>query len=530
MGRDQHRIFVIGAGIGGLAAAIRLAAAGADVTIFETHTWPGGKMRVLPSIAGNVDAGPTVLTLRDVLEDLFESAGTTLSAQVKLTPLPVLARHFWRDGTRLDLFPGPEANAHAIGAAFGSRARSDFLRFEAETRALFTAFEAPVMRAPRPRVLAAAQAALARPRLLPWLAPGRSLKAMLARRFAEPRLQQLFGRYATYVGGNPLHAPAVLGLIWQAEARGVWAVRGGMAALASALAEVFTDLGGTLRLGEGVARVRHSGGRVAGVDLCDGTQLDCGAVVFNGDPAALQGLIDTPRAAPSRRQTHPRSLSARVWTLAAQVAPKGLGAEALAYHTVFFADAPRDEFMPLARGQTPHAPTIYVCAQDRAEHAGRSGEHGGGPERMQFILNAPATNAAPTTGPKTEDHECQIHPFTRLAQFGLHLSPTADASALTPPESFARMFPHSQGALYGLSPDGAAATFLRPGARTRLAGLYLAGGGVHPGAGVPMAALSGKHAAEAVLADRTSASMWRPTVMPGGTWTGSATTGRARFR
>ena len=518
MTMQKDTVLVIGAGMGGLAAAIRLAAAGRDVTLLEAHAWPGGKMRTTPSAAGPVDAGPTVLTLRDVLDDLFAAAGSDTQAHVTLTPLPVLARHFWTDGTRLDLFADPHRNTEAIGMAFGAKAGAEFERFAQETCALFTAFDAPIMRSPRPQVLAAARAALSRPALLPWLVPGRTLEAMLKARFSDPRLRQLFGRYATYVGGNPALAPAVLGLIWQAEAAGVWAVRGGMAALAQALAALFSALGGTLRLNTPVARITSAAGTVTGVQLVTGETIPAAQVIFNGDPAALPFLLNQPQRAPGKRQTEPRSLSAQVWTFAAQVRPDGLGPQALAYHTVLFADDPTQEFGPLAQGLCPDAPTIYVCAQDRI------GPQPAGLERFQFILNAP---------PLPRDHKdmpCPSFPRDRLARFGLHLTPEPGQAALTQPRDFARLFPRSAGALYGLSPNGMMATFQRPTTRTRLAGLYLAGGGVHPGAGVPMALLSGKHAAQAALNDRISAPMSRPMAMPGGISTGSAMTVRAPSR
>lgn len=521
MAKEKDSVLVIGAGIGGLAAAIRLAARGLPVTLVEAQAWPGGKMRVTESPAGPVDAGPTVLTLRPVLEDLFSAAGTTLAAHLILTPLPVIARHYWRCGTKLDLFPDPQASAAAIGAAFGAQARTEFLAFDAATRTLYDAFAGPVMEAPCPSVFGAARAALSRPALLPWLRPGLTLDRALAGQFSDPRLRQLFARYATYVGGNPQLAPALLALIWQAEARGVWAVLGGMARLAQVLAELFISLGGALRLNAPVARLTTAQGRITGAILADGEGISARQVVFNGDPAALPWLLDRPRRAPGHRQILPRSLSAHVWTFAAQVRPEGMGRSALAYHTVFFADAAQDEFAPLARGQIPKEPTVYICAQDR------SGDPPRGPERFQFILNAPALPAGQV---RRKDMPCPISPCTRLARFGLHLDPDPTSVVLTGPGDFATLFPHSQGALYGLSPNSALSTFLRPTARTRIKGLYLAGGGVHPGAGVPMAALSGKHAAEAVLGDRISAARSRPMAMPGGISTGSVTTGPAPSR
>ena len=510
MSHAKDSILVIGAGIGGLAAAIRLAAAGQPVTLIEAQGWPGGKMRTTPSPAGPVDAGPTVLTMRAVFDDLFAAAGTTLDAHLTLTPLPVLARHHWRCGAKLDLVADPRANADAIGQAFGTTARAEFQRFNTATRALYDAFAAPIMHAPRPSTLGAAQAALRNPRIWPWLRPGLTMGRALEHHFTDPRLRQLFGRYATYVGGNPTHAPAILALIWQAEAAGVWAVQGGMARLAQTLAGLFTALGGTIRLNTPVARLIAAKGRITGAQLSDGDILKARQIIFNGDPAALPAMLDHPPV--TRRRTQPRSLSAHVWTLAAQIAPDRLGADALAYHTVFFADDAAEEFTPLARGQIPRDPTIYVCAQDRA-----SGQPSG-PERFQFILNAPALG--PMRNPK--DTPCNTDPLKRLQAFGLRLTP--QAATLTSPADFARLFPHSQGALYGRSPDSTLATFLRPTARTKMKGLYLAGGGVHPGAGVPMAALSGKHAATAVLSDRISAPMSARMAMRGGISTGSATT------
>ena len=512
----NDRILIIGAGIGGLAAAVRLAAAGRRVEVLERHDWIGGKMRTLPSDAGPVDAGPTVLTMRAVFDDLFAIAGTRLSEHVTLQPLPVLARHFWADGTRLDLVPDPATNRAAIAAAFGARAGADFTRFEQETRNLFKAFDAPIMRAARPSITGAAQAALRAEGALPWLMPGRKLDAMLRARLQEPKLRQLFGRYATYVGGNPLRAPAVLGLIWQAEAAGVWAVKGGMAALARALVALLERLGGQVQTGVTVTEILTEGAQVRGVRLSDGTRMACAQVIHNGDPAALSALVDSARL--RRAQTQPRSLSAQVWTLAATVQPGAVGPNDLAYHNVFFADDPAQEFGPLARGHAPENPTIYICAQDRAARVPN------GRERFQFILNAPPL---PQSQPK--DRACPPqHPFDRLAQFGLSLTPRAlmTAQTLTQPQDFAALFPGSQGALYGLSPDGAMATFQRPVTRTRIRGLYLAGGGVHPGAGVPMAAMSGMHAAQAALSDQISVSGSRPTAMRGGISTGSAIAGR----
>ena len=121
-GQTRGRVVVIGAGIGGLAAAVRLAHAGLDVTVVETRSGPGGKMRTVPSAAGPIDAGPTVLTMRHVFDDLFTAAGTQLEDHLHLTAQPILARHWWPDGSTLDLHAGPIPTGAAIGSIAGPQA------------------------------------------------------------------------------------------------------------------------------------------------------------------------------------------------------------------------------------------------------------------------------------------------------------------------------------------------------------------------------------------------------------------------
>ena len=114
----QHHVAIVGAGIGGLAAALRLATSGCAVTVVEAQAAPGGKMRTFPSVAGQVDAGPTVLTMRPVFEALFAAAGERLEDHLTLTPLPILARHYWQDGATLDLMADRDQSAANIAATF----------------------------------------------------------------------------------------------------------------------------------------------------------------------------------------------------------------------------------------------------------------------------------------------------------------------------------------------------------------------------------------------------------------------------
>lgn len=517
---QQDRVIVIGAGMGGLAAAIRCAAAGMAVTVLESAPTPGGKARAIPSAAGPVDTGPTVLTMRHVFDALFALNGERLDDHATLIPQPILARHWWPDSPALDLTPDRAENADAIRAFAGPKEAEAFLRFDTLAESLHQAFESPVMLAAKPDLPAIARAALRQPKLWPALRPGLSLEGWLRSQFRDPRLIQLFARYATYVGGRPAHAPAVLSLIWRAEARGVWAVEGGLHTLAAALADLAERMGVTFRFATPATRIQRQNGRVTGVQIADGRTLPCEAVIFNGDPAALlDGRLGSAAAAAlPRSAASPRSLSALVWAFASEAT--GEKAPHLLHHNLFFTEDPTREFGPIGAGKMPEAPTLYLCAEDRSRGPAT------GPERFEIILNAPA--ALPALRPE-EFRQCRQITFDRLSRMGLTLTPPGP-EALTSPAALDRLFPASKGAIYGRSPEGTMASFQRPPARTALPGLYLAGGGAHPGAGVPMAALSAKHAAEAIMQDRISASKSAPTAMPGGISTGSRMTGGARSR
>lgn len=511
----KPKAVVIGAGIGGLASALRLAHAGLDVTVLDMHDAPGGKMRTRASDAGPIDIGPTVMTMRPVFEALFAEVGERLSDHVTLSEDDILARHFWRDGSTLDLYRDPERSVEAVGRFAGAEEARNFTAFSTKAKRLFEAFEDPVMMAPAPSLPKLTGQVLRNPGLIPALAPGRTLAQSLAAQFKDKRLQQLFGRYATYVGGSPYLSPAVLGLIWQSEANGVWSVKGGMHALAKACHDLAVTKGVRFRFNCRAKQVDIVDGtcRAVRIDGCDAVPADI--VVFNGDPKALaDGDLGTA-AQPTVRKpgVTPRSLSAFVWGFAAE--PNGVH---LAHHNVFFCADPKQEFDDLAAGRMPRDGTLYVCAQDRG------GAMPTGLERFEIILNGPPGHPS-----RLEDENtCRTRTFETLQKMGLSFSPTPEVTHLTTPKGFAAAFPGSDGSLYGRSPHGMMATFQRPTARTKVKGLYLAGGGAHPGAGIPMACLSGKHAAAAILSDLASTSTSPRTATPGGMSTGSATMGSVR--
>lgn len=501
----QPSAIVIGAGIAGLAAALRLSSGGMAVTLLERHGHTGGKIRTVPSDAGPVDAGPTVLTMRQVFDDLFRCAGTRLEDHVTLIPQSILARHFWADGARLDLHADPDTSTAAIAEFAGDKAADEFRRFNARTKQLFQAFDAPMMQAATPKMAQLVTRVLSQPALIPAMAPFSTLAQMLQRQFSDQRLAQLFGRYATYVGGAPHLSPAILSLIWQAEAAGVWVVKGGMHKLTDALTQLAVQQGITLRTGTHVDQIVVRNGAAMGVYINGNERLDAQTILYAGDPRALAtgSMGDDLKKVAPQTATLPRSFSARVHSFAATPAGPDL-----AHHNVFFADDPRSEFNDLMNDQMPRDPTLYLCAEDRGQKAVAPKL-----ERFEIISNAPSTS---TQNPPMDLETWHHQIMQRMAAFGVTMSPTPKATTITTPQHFAAMFPQSNGALYGQSPHGLTASLQRPTAQTPIKGLWLAGGGTHPGAGVPMATLSARHAAEAILRGQTSTSRSGQTAMRGG--------------
>ena len=488
----RKHVIVVGAGIGGLAAALDLSARGVRVTVLEQHGHPGGKMRQIEINGRGIDSGPTVFTMRWIFDDLFEEIGLDFDAHVTLHSADLLARHGWNDGGQLDLFADPKQSAAAIGELSGAEDARAYLDFARASAKIFNTLDLSFMRAqrPSPPELAARVGLSGIPDLL-GTKPFVTLYTDLAKRFKDPRLVQLFARYATYCGSSPFRAPATLQLIAHAERAGVWYVEGGMIRLARALADAAMENGVAIRYLEPVDRLLTYDGRITGVQLANGEPLMGDAVVFNGDMAALaQGQLgeDPQRAVPKLPRDR-RSLSAITWSMLARVS-----GFPLAHHTVLFGDDYREEFDAIfERQHVSESPTVYLCAQDRHDD---TAPDDGGPERLLALINAPARALSDAALARAEDAMLNI-----LARQGLVLEHAPTECVRTAPSDFAKLFPATDGALYGRPTHGWMGSFSRPGSRTKLEGLYLSGGSVHPGAGVPMVAMSGRLAAACVRAD-----------------------------
>ena len=495
-------IIIVGGGIGGLSCALDLASSGVEVILIEKEGQLGGKIRQIncssdPTSPALIDSGPTVFTMRWVFDALFQKAGTTLESELNITKLEVLARHAWSKDERLDLFANVNQSAEAI-KAFSSAAEADrFLQFSKQCRKLYLALEKPYMLSEKPSFAGMiTDLGISGSKVLYEIGLFNTLWKSLGDYFHDPRLRQLFGRYATYCGSSPYQAPATLMLIADVEAQGVWAIEGGMYSLVKSLQKLAQDKGVQFMTGQACEKILIERGRASGVRLADGTSIQAKAVIFNGDLAALQtGLLD-----PSSKQSlnikmippsaAKRSLSAVTWSINAKA-----DGFPLVRHNVFFNQNYRAEFDDIFQKQgLPKKPTVYVCAQDQGDTYQASSNS----QRLLCLVNAPAKGDQSEFSAQEID-ACERETFNLLQQCGLNIDLDSAICQRTTPSLFNQLFPATGGALYGQANHGWMETFGRASAQSPIPGLYLAGGSVHPGPGVPMAALSGRMAAATLM-------------------------------
>ncbi len=495
-------VVVVGAGFGGLAAAVELARRGERVLVLERASEVGGKARTIAVDGRAIDVGPTVLTMRWVFDEMFAACGRRLDAAIGLVPSPLVARHEFPGGATLDLFSDVERTADAIGAFAGRAEAAAYRRFAAHGAEIARTVEQPFLRSARPSmsslVLGTSRLGLA---ALAKIDAHRTMWRAICSFFEDPRLRALFARYATYVGSSPFEAPATLNLIAHVEREGVAAVEGGVSRLARAVADLARSLGVEIVTESSVREVTVENGRATGVivEHADGAreEIHARAVIANADVTTIaRGALGKRAAeavpAPSKGR---RSLSAITWAIAGRVSGFDL-----AHHNVFFSNDYAAEHRSLFdQRRLPDDPTVYVCAQDRLGEETKTDTDE--VERLLLIANAPAT--ADTDPLSTEEIDrCERTIIERLSRAGLCLEQVA--TVVSTPMTFERLAPGTGGAIYGEVSHGALAPLSRPASRTKLRGLYLTGGGVHPGPGVPMAALSGRAAAIAVTEDLAS--------------------------
>jgi phytoene desaturase len=493
-GRLSKSVIIIGAGLGGLAAAIRLATKGVRVRVLEKNATPGGKVNIHRAAGYSFDTGASLLTMRHVLADLFSSAGRSIDDYLEIFALEPICRYRWPDGATLDASTDLNKTEREIERV-GSRADAEgFRRFLVDARRKYEVAERTFLAHSLndlPKLL--------RPRYardLAAISSWRTLDAHVRRYFRSPHLRQLFNRFATYNGSSPYATPATFALIPYVEfGLGAWYVRGGMYELPSALARLAQELGVEIRTGVEVEEILIERGRACGVRLAGGEVLRSDAVLANSD------AVDTYRrliGKESRRVYTDRKLEQLEPSCSGLVLLLGVARRypQLAHHNIFFSSDYPAEFRAIFDERRPAAdPTIYVCASSRTDASQSPGGH----ENLFVLVNAPATSGQ--TDWTTEARGYRDLIVRRLEENGLDgLSKAIDYEYIITPADFEQTYHANRGSIYGISSNKRRNAFLRPPNKARdIEGLYFAGGSTHPGGGIPLVLLSGKMAAELLL-------------------------------
>lgn len=473
------RAVVVGAGVGGLCAAIRLATAGHDVVVAERNPVTGGKLATLSEGGYTFDLGPTLLTLPHVLDEVFRLAGTALADEVDLVRLDPQCRYRWPDGSTLDVRDDRRATIAAVDALAPGEG-ANWERFAARARRIWEVSERTFLAGPMSSPLSLL-GRMRSPLDLLRIDGARALADRAGDSFDDARLGQLVGRYATYSGSSPYRAPATLACIAHVEqAFGCWHVTGGLGRIRDALERTARRVGVDVRLGADVGRITAERRRVTGVEMADGGVEPADVVVSNVDAAHLfNDLLPDPKRA---RRLADRSMSAFVVCAAVRGRT-----ESVAHHNVFFSLDDEREFRDLTSGQVPIDPTVYACVASVTDPtmAPRDGES------WMLLVNMP-----PSVGVDRKLMTAAV--LNRLAERGIDVRQRIEFTRTLVPADFEARYRAPGGAIYGTSSNGRRAAFVRPDNVGPLDGLYLVGGSAHPGGGLPMVATSARIVADLV--------------------------------
>jgi phytoene desaturase len=478
------RVVVIGAGVGGLAAAARLAAGGHRVVVHERAPTHGGKLGEYQRDGFSFDTGPSLLTMPHVFTELFEATGEPLD--LEFVPVDPVCEYRFADGTRLEMPHDPAAVPAALTAALGPGAGEAWRALHDRSERLWELVGDAVLRRPvRGTDLARFSARL---RGLALIAPWCTLRGLGTAMLPDPRLRNWLDRYATYSGSDPRRTPSVLSVTPYVEQRfGAWYVRGGLRRLGDALLRRCADLGVSVQLGSEVAAVTTTGRRATGVELADGARVQAEVVVCNADASLLYDrLLGRVRGVARVRRSlrrSPSSVSAFVLLLALQGRERGRAA-----HRVSFpADYDAEFDAVLGRNAAPaRDPAVYVHAPDDPEL--RPDDES---ESWFVLVNAPphdprgAPGSVDWSTPGLKERYAD-HVLALLAGRGDDVRGRIRWREIRTPVDLERSTGAPGGAIHGTASHGPRAALLRPANATPVRGLYLVGGSTHPGGGLPL--------------------------------------------
>ncbi|MDP9431176.1 MAG: phytoene desaturase family protein [Actinomycetota bacterium] len=481
-------VVIVGAGLGGLSAALRLAGAGRRVTVVERETHPGGRAGVLEDSGYRFDTGPTVLTMPDLIADALDCVGERLEDWLELSPVDPLYRAYYPDGSTLDVRADADAMSEEISRVCGPAEAAGYRRYVAFVSALYRS----EMRTFIDRNIDS-PLDLLRPDLARLAALGgfRRLAPKVGQYLKDPRTRRVFSFQSMYAGLSPYDALAIYAVIaYMDSVAGVYFPRGGMHAVPRALAGAAAKHGVTFRYGTAVSRVEISGGRATAVITADGERIPADVVILNPDlPAAYRQLLP-PELAPPRLRRLTYSPSCFLLLAGSRAAYP-----ATAHHNIHFGRSWRGVFDELIdRRQLMSDPSLLVTVPTRSDPSLAP------PDRHSYYVLVPTPNLdAPLDwsriGPRYRDEVVEELGRRGYVGFGEGI----EVEHVTTPADW-----QARGMERG-APFAAAHTFFQTGPfrpanlAPGVANLVFTGSGTQPGVGVPMVLISGRLAAERVL-------------------------------
>lgn len=482
------RTIIVGAGLGGLATSIHLAARGWQVTVFDKNGQVGGRMSTLSQDGYTWDVGPTLIMMPEVLRALFQAAGRCLDDYVDLRQMDPYYRVVFEEGGHLDLtgnLPEMVARVEAIEPGAGSR----YLRFLTDAERL--------CRVARPTLIERPFAGLrdlARPAVLASILRARPLSSVasaVASHFRSPELRRAFSFQTLYLGTRPDQTPAAYLMIPFVEAAlGVWYPRGGVHRIALAMAQVAGELGVDIRLDTPVHQIVTERGRAVGVDLGAGTVERADVVVANAEWGYAQRAL-LPGGPPRDGRNY--GCSGVLFLLAVR------GPVAGPHHTFILSGDFEGNLADIfERRCLPESPSIYLSRPTATDpHLTQDGV-----ELLYVLVPCPTLRSDVDWARELPGFRKRV--FDRLTRVGLDdLEGRILAEATLTPEGFGARYNLSHGSAFGLAATLLQSGPFRPPIRsTRYRSLYHVGASSHPGGGVPIVTLAGRLVAEAIERDR----------------------------
>ncbi len=463
----MSRVVVIGAGLGGLGAALRLQGAGHDVVVLEGRERPGGRAYQRKDQGFTWDTGPSLITMPWVLEETFAAAGLDVHHELDFKRVDPFYRIFWAsEGDKhLDFVSDREAMKAEI-AKFSAKDAGNFDAFMAKLKPIY---EDGILGAGRRPFLRASELARFTPRMV-QLGAAMPLARMVAQHFEHERVREAFSFHSLFIGGDPYRVPAIYGaLVYLQFLDEVWYTMGGVYALVEAMARTLD-----VRTGMRVERVEHSGGRVTGVVTEGGERFAADVVVSNADVLKTHELLG--RRAPVRRMT-PTMSCFLLYVGTDKPFPK------LLHHTLTVGDGYRDFIRDVTRrGRLPSTLSTYIHAPSRTEPAMGDGDGD------SIAVLVPVPNLKADIDWAQEEDRLRDRVVADLEQnFGLTgLGASITVEHRMTPVDFARDLGAAWGNAFAVEPTLHQSAFFRqPNRDRRIAGMYYVGGGTHPGAGLP---------------------------------------------